>query len=75
MYYTRRAVSVMNEAKERQQYCESHLPMTLRSNCILSPVTGVRIILSDFKVYEQMPELQRSNIHVFKQSGFEINER
>jgi len=60
----------MNEAKERQQNCDTHLPMTLRSNCILSPATGVQTILSDFKVYVQMPELKRSNI--FKQSGFEI---
>jgi hypothetical protein len=52
----------MNEAKEIQQDCDTHLPMTLRSDCILSPATGVQTILSDFKVYEQMPELERCNV-------------
>jgi len=63
----------MNEAKERQQDCDTHHPMTLRSDCILSAATGVQTMLSDVKVYEQMPEIERRNI--FKQSGFEINNR
>jgi len=63
----------MNEAKERQQDCDTHQPMTLRSDCILSPATGVQTMLPDVKVYEQMPEIERSS--TFKQSGFEINSR
>lgn len=68
-----RTISFMNETMDRQQDCDTHSPMTLRNDCMLSPATGVQTILSDFKVYEQMSELERSNI--FKQSGYEINNR
>jgi hypothetical protein len=60
-------ISFISEAKERQQ----DVTHTLRSDCILCPATGVQKILSDCKIYEQMPELDRSNI--FKQSDLEMN--
>jgi hypothetical protein len=63
----------MIETMDRQQDCDTHPPMTLHNDCMLRRATGVQTILSDFKVYEQMSELERSNI--FKQSGFELNKR
>jgi hypothetical protein len=60
--------------KERQQdVIYTYLPMILRSVNIISPATGAQKILSDFKVYEKMPELENSNIN--KQSGFKVNNR
>ena len=73
MYCICRAISFMIETMDRQQDCDTHPSMTLRNDCMLSPATGVQTILSDFKVYEQMSELERSNI--FKQRGFELNNR